>query len=403
MKRWLWIVVLAVVAAGGLWLASKRNAPPESPFARAHRETLVSMLTTNGKTEPVEWSPVHAEREGRVLRVVVERGQTVAAGSVLAELDNNDAQSELAAAQARFEQATVELANLRRGGRAAEIAEIEGQLKRFQVEREPAKREVASLERLVTNQAATRFELDAAKDKLAQLDTQIAAQQARRAALVGQGDIPVAEARVRDAQAAVQLAQRRKEQSVIRTPRGGVVYDLAVKSGAWLGAGDLVAKVGDTSKLRITVYIDEPDLGRIRKGLPVEITWQAEPRGAWKGVVDDVPTQVIALGTRQVGEVVTLADNPNHDLPPGANIDALIRTQVVENAITIPKAALRREGGELGVFVLQADKLTWKKVTVGVSSETKAEVQNGVSDGDSVALPSEKPLAAGMTVTPVYP
>jgi HlyD family secretion protein len=403
MKRWFWILFLVIVAAAGVWLASKRNAPPESPFARARKETLVSMLTTNGKTEPVDWSPVHAEREGRVLRLMVQRGQTVAAGAVLAELDNNDAQSELAAAQSRLEQAKVELANLQRGGRAAELAEIEGQLKRFQVEREPAKREVASLERLVTNQAATRSELDAAKDKLAQLDAQIAAQQARRSALVGQGDVPVAQARVKDAEAALQLAQRRKELSVIRAPRGGVVYDLAAKSGAWLGAGDLVAKVGDTSKLRVTVYIDEPDLGRIRKGLPVAITWQAEPRGEWKGVVDEIPTQVIALGTRQVGEVVTLADNPNHDLPPGANIDAKIRAQVVENAVTIPKAALRRENGELGVFVLKAGRLEWRKVTVGVSSETKAEIQRGVSDGDSVALPSEGTLAAGMAVTPVYP
>lgn len=403
MKRWLWIVFLAAVAAAGLWLVTKRSTAPESPFARAHREQLVSMLTTNGKTEPVEWTPVHAEREGRVLRIPAHLGQSVPAGAVLAELDANDAHADLAAAQARLEQASVELANLRRGGRSAEIAEIDGQLKRFQVEREPAQREVASLQRLVTNQAATRAELDAAKDKLAQLDAQIAAQRARRAALVGQGDIPVAEARLRDAQAAVQLAQRRKEQSVVRTPRAGVVYDLPVKTGAWLGAGDLVAKVGDTSKLRVTVYIDEPDLGRIRKGLPVTITWQAQPKGEWAGVVDEVPTQVIAMGTRQVGEVVTLADNPNHDLPPGANIDARIRTQVVDNAITIPKAALRRDNGELGVFVLKDGKLAWKKVTVGVSSETKAEIQNGVSDGDSVALPSESALAAGMAVTPVYP
>lgn len=403
MKRWLWIVVLAAVAVAGLWLVFKRSAPPESPFAKVRRETLVSMLTTNGKTEPVEWTPIHAERDGRVVRVLVARGQSVPAGAVLAELDGNDAQAELATAQARQQQASVELANLKRGGRSAEIAEIDGIINRLQVERGPAQREVAALGRLVTNQAATRAELDAAKDKLADLDAQIAAQQSRRAALVGQGDVAVAEARLRDAQAAVQLAQRRREQSQIRTPRAGVVYDLPVKAGAWLGAGDLVAKVGDISRLRVTVYIDEPDLGRIRKGLPVVITWQAQPKGEWKGTVDEVPSQVIAMGTRQVGEVVTLADNPNQDLPPGANIDARIRAQVVENAVTIPKAALRRDNGELGVFVLENGRLVWRKVAVGVSSETKAEIQSGVRDGESVALPSETALAAGMPVTPVYP
>ncbi len=403
MKRTLLILGLLIVAAVAVYLATRSSAPPEAPFAKAKRETLVSVLSTNGKTEPVEWAPVHAGRAGRISRVAVERGQTVAAGAVLATLEDSASAAMMASAQARLEQARAEVGVLERGGRAAELAEIDATLKRIAMDRAAAQRELAALERLVAKQAAPRQELNTAKDRLAQLDAQTAAQQARRAALVGQSDMAVAQARVRDAEAALTQALRQSELASIRAPRGGVVYDLSAREGAWLEAGGLVARIGDMSRLRVTVYIDEPDLGRIRKGLPVTVTWDALQGREWQGVVDQVPAQVVALGTRQVGEVVTLAENPQHDLPPGANINARIRAHVVEGALTIPKAALRRENGELGVFVLDGRRLAWRAVEIGVSSETRAEVRRGVKEGDLVALPSDRTLAVGQELTPIEP
>lgn len=403
MKRTLLILGLLIAAAVAIYVATRRAAPPSAPFAKAKRETLVSVLSTNGKTEPVEWVPVHAERAGRIRRVAVVRGQKVAAGAVLAVLDDEATAALMASAQARLEQAKAEVAVLERGGRAAELAEIDSLLKHTAVDRAAAQRELASLERLVAKQAAPRSELDTAKDRLAQLDGQVAAQQARRSTLVGQGDLVVAQARVRDAEAALAQARRQSEMASIRAPRGGVVYDLPARDGAWLEAGGLVARIGDMSRLRVTVYIDEPDLGRVRKGLPVTLTWDALQGRQWQGVVDQVPAQVIALGTRQVGEVVTVAENPQQDLPPGANINARIRAQVVDDAVTIPKAALRRENGQLGVFVLEGGRLAWRVVEVGISSETRAEVRRGLKPGDLVALPSDRTLAVGEELTPVEP
>ena len=400
MKRTLLILGLLSVAVA-VYLATRRSAPPEAPFAKAKRETLISVLSTNGKTEPVEWSPVHAERAGRISRIAVVRGQTVVAGTVLAILEDSASAAMIASAQSRLEQAKAEVAVLERGGRAAELAEIDTAMLRVAAERAAVERELAVLERLVAKQAAPRLELDTAKDRLAQLDAQAVAQKSRRAALVGQGDRAVAQARVRDAEAMLAQARRQIELASIRAPRGGVVYDLPAREGVWLEVGGLVARIGDMSRLRVTVYIDEPDLGRVKKGLPVTLTWDALQGREWLGVVDQVPAQVIALGTRQVGEVVTLAENPKQDLPPGANINARIQAQVVEGALTIPKAALRRENGELGVFVLQGGRVAWKPVEVGVSSETRAEVRRGVREGDFVALPSERTLAVGQQLTPI--
>jgi RND family efflux transporter MFP subunit len=394
-------MVAAIAVAG--WLAARRETAPEVRFARVQSETLTSLLATNGKTEPLEWSPVHAPQAGRLAALKVKRGQQVSAGAVVAILAGGEAEAALAAAEARREQARTDVAMLQGGGRASELAQIDGTLKKLELERSAALRDAATLQRLVEKSAAPRAELDAVKDRITGIEAQMASERGRRSTLVVQADVGAARARLADAEAAVAQAKRRMEDATIRAPQAGVVFDLPVREGAWMNEGDLVAKVGGTARLRVVVNVDEPEMGKIRTGLPVVITWDAMPGKEWSGVVDQMPTQVVALGTRMVGEVATVVENPGRDLPPGANINARIRAQVVEGAVTIPKSALRREGSELGVFVMESGKLGWRQVTIGVSSETRAEVRSGVKVGDSVALPSERELRRGLEITPVYP
>ena len=118
-------------------------------------------------------------------------------------------------------------------------------------------------------------------------------------------------------------------------------------------------------------------------------------------MVDKMPTQVETLGTRQVGQVLCVIENPDRDLLPGTNVTAEIRAESVQNALTIPRETIRRELGQAGVFVLSGDRVTWKKITMGIGNTTRAQVE-GLSEGDSIALPTEKPLKEGMIVKPVY-
>ena len=133
------------------------------------------------------------------------------------------------------------------------------------------------------------------------------------------------------------------------------------------------------------------------------ITWDALPGRTWKGRVDRLPTQIVPLGTRQVGEVSCLIENPDRDLLPGTNVNAEIQSAIVADALTIPKEAVRREGVRDGVLVLTDDKVTWRGIKLGVASYTKAQVLSGLSEGDSIVLPTDKPVKSGSRVKPVYP
>lgn len=393
---------LLLAAAGIVWLALREPAPPEVPFARARRQTLISLLTTNGRAEPAGWEAARAAQAGRVRRVAVERGARVAAGALLVELEDGEARAALQSASARAEAARAELRLLEKGGREAERAQLEGLIAKLAVELEAARRDEAALERLAGQGAAARIELEQARDRGRQLAGELEAQRKRLGALVAETDLEAARARVKDAEAALEAARLRLQQCQIRAPRAGVVYELAVREGDWVEAGGLVARVGEIERLRIVIFVDEPELGRVRAGLPVQISWDALPERRWHASVERLPTQVVPMGTRMVGEVWAMCDNPSLDLPPGANVNVRIRSQVVDNAITIPKAALRRQGDQLGVLVLEGGRLAWRGVEIGATSEVDAEVRRGVAAGEAVALPVDRPLRAGMAVRAVF-
>ena len=406
--RILGVCLVAALLGGGAWLAvSYRNQPPEASFARVVREDIANSVPTNGKVEPIEWAEARAERSGTVQGILIQRGGHVAKGAAIVELDSAEGRAELVAAQARISQIHAELETLDKGGRPADFNTINGELERQKLELASAQREHDTLQRLQDKQAATSYEVTQAKERIDRAQAQIRNLEQRRSVLTAPQDRAAAEARLRDAEAAVALAEDRIRRSVIRAPIAGTVYQFDLKPGAYLNAGDIVAAIGDLGRVRVKVFVDEPDLGRVMVGNPVVLTWDAVPGRKWTGTVDRRPTQIVPLGTRQVGEVLCVIANPGEELLPGTNVNAEILSEQVSGALTIPKEAVRREQGKTGVYVLNADAqgrqtVSWKAVTLGISSATRTQVE-GLKEGDAVALPSDKPLKDGMAVVPRFP
>jgi HlyD family secretion protein len=158
--------------------------------------------------------------------------------------------------------------------------------------------------------------------------------------------------------------------------------------------------VGSLDRVRVRVYVDEPELGRVAVGLPVTIRWQALAGREWKGTVERKPTSIQALGSRQVGEVLCTIENPGGELLPGTNVDAEIRTAVVDNALVIPRESLRHDAAGDYVFTLNGDVVERRNVKTGASSVTLVEIVSGLKEGDPVMLPSDTSVKPGDRVTP---
>jgi len=394
-----WAVLVAAAALG--WGLLRKQEPRQVHFAHARRQVLVSTLPTNGKVEPFEWQAVRAETAGVVSEVAVQDGQNVSRGAELARMSDPSLETDIQTAEAKVAEARANLAAAQAGGRPAELTDIENSLARARLDLEQQQIDYNAFRRLAEKQAATRSEVQAAQDKVEHTRLTIDGLEKRRASLVAKPDVAANEARLRDAEVVLEGAKARAALIVVRAPIAGTVYGLAVRPGAYVNVGDLVANIGRLDRLRVKVYVDEPELGRVAVGQPVAITWQALPGRRWQGTVERMPTSVEALGSRQVGEVVCTIENPGRELIPGTNVDAEIRTAVVDQALVIPREALRHDAEGDYVLRLVGDTVERRAVNTGASTVSLVQITSGLADSDAVALPSDVPLAPGVRMTPV--
>lgn len=397
-----WLLLLLPLLLLVWWGVGRRASAPVVHCAPVQRTTIENTVSTNGKAEPAQWAAARAESAGVVTAIDVHRGEELSAGQTLITLDTAAAQSALAAAVAQQQQAETDLSTLSAGGKASQRASIRDQIAADKAALDAAQRTYDSMQHLAAQQAATKLQVQDAKDALDRARIQLQSAEHQQTTLVTSSDREVAQARLRDAQAALALAKHQLAMASISSPMQGTLYQFDLKVGSYLQTGDLVGLVGNVSQMKVTVYVDEPDLGRVALGLPVKVTWDARPGQIWWGKVDHMPTEIVALGSRTVGEVSTIVDNPNHDLLPGVSINAVIISDIVKDAVSIPKAALRTLRGEDGVFKLVGDTLRWTRVKAGVSDINNVQILSGLSVGDRVVdravNPSDVELKNGMHV-----
>jgi HlyD family secretion protein len=400
MKR-LWFLLIVPAALLLWWALSGKGATPSVRYATVKHETIASIISTNGKLEPLEFATARAEIAGIVQQVAIERGQEVKTGQTLVVLDNAAEQAALGTAKAQLEQAQAEVSTVKQGGKQSLLSDYEGRLQAAKLAADEAQRRFESMQRLYDKKAATKQELLGSQASLASAKQQVQAIENNRENLVTPSDLSISQAKLEDAKAAFDLASHRLAQTIIRAPMSGVAYQFDIRKGDYLEVGKQVAIIGNLDQMRVRVYVDEPDLGRVSLNLPVEITWDARPGQKWHGRVTKTPTEITALNTRQVGVVTCIIDNPNHELLPGTNVDASIISKVVNDAVSIPKQALQTTSGGTGVWKLNGETVAWQPVSAGVSNITSVQVKSGLKTGDRVVLPSDATLSDGMHVNPL--
>jgi len=398
-KLILWgIAAVAVVAV--LVALAGRERPPQVTSAEVTRGELSAVITSNGKVEPIEPHVLRAPLDAFVAAVHAVEGQAARRGQPLLDLEVSAARAQLAAAREELLAAEEELRAARAGGSPDELAQLESDLRKTEAELSRLRREREALERLVARQAATRDELDQNGLALARAEAQWKLLGERKQELTRRAGLDAgrAELRIERARSEIRSLEQKVSAGRVTAPAEGTLYSLPVKPQDFVRTGDLLAQVADLARVRVRVFVDEPELGSLEKGQPVEITWDALPQRSWKGTTEIIPRAVVQRGARSVGEVVCTIENEKLELLPGVNVNARIRVRERANALTVPRGAVRSEGTRRFAFVIEGNRLRRQEIQIGMSSATHHEVLEGLKEGEHVALPGEVELKDGMTV-----
>jgi len=377
-----------------------RDRPTAISVTRATHQNLSSWITTNGKVEPLEPHTIQSQLTTFIETVALKEGQSVNRGQVLMTLNAKDLKTELAHMREQLVAAENERKIAVGGGSPEEIAQLDSDLAKTNAEIDRLRSERDSLERLYAKQAATRQEVEQAKTALSKAEADKRLIVEKRSAILERAK-PQAERatlRIEEARNSIQSLEEKLKAAQVTAPAGGTVYSLPARPGTYVHTGDLLAELADLTRIRVRVFVDEPELGSLKQEQAVEITWEALPDRTWNGLVDRLPKTIVARGSRNVGEVLCSVDNKTGQLLPNTNVNVRIRTGQRENSLTISRAAVRGEGNLRYVFIVEQDRLRKREVKVGISNATDYEILSGITEKDIVALPGASEFQEGMPV-----
>ncbi len=206
-----------------------------------------------------------------------------------------------------------------------------------------------------------------------------------------------------DAQANAAAAHEVLAQTTIRAPIAGTIYTLDARPTEFVEQGKLLLEMANLEHERIRAYFDEPEIGRLAVGQPIQIKWDAEPGKIWHGHIVSVPITVITYGTRTVGEVLVAIDGDDTGLLPQTNVTVTVTTSSDANVLSIPREALYSEGGKPYVYKVVGDQLKRMPVTTGTINLTQVAITSGLEQGDTVATGTTngQPLQEGIPIEQV--
>ena len=404
-NRW-WIIAAAIVAAVVLLAAfnSMRGDVIPVRAARVVRGNIRSLISTNGKIEPIQNFEAHSPVSTTVKRILVKEGQQVKRGQLLMQLDDADARSGAAKAIAQLRGAQADIHAVTHGGTREEVLTTDAQLVKARADRDNAKRNLDALQRLQKDGAASAGEVRAAEAEYNTAQANVNLLEQKLKARYSQPEVVKVEAQKSEAQAAYDAAQDILNKSNIRAPFDGIVYALPVQQGNYVAPGQLLLQEADLGKVRLRAFVDEPDVGRLAPGQKIEVKWDGLPGRIWKSSLTAVPSTIELFGTRNVGEITTQLDNSDFKLLPNINVTVEVITAEHENVLIAPREAVRMDASKPYVYRIADDELHRREVQTSLSNLTQVEVNGGLNDKDLLALGplTNKPMRDGQPVKVVY-
>jgi HlyD family secretion protein len=442
MKRFLIITVVLVVVVGGSLYGyevlgqAKEPPPPDYDTMVVQRGTVVSTVSATGSIEPEARVVLSFKSAGRVTEVLVEQGERVQAGDLLAHLEDAELRlalaqaevgvtiskaqlekaqvepnaSDLAAAEAALASAQAAYRELLKGPGEDELAMANGNVERARLARDQAQAaydlvshlpNVGMLpQSLQLQQATLEYELAQVNYRLSTrgaTDAQLMAAQAQvaqaQASLdrLRQGlsdeDLSIAEAQVRQAEVAVEQARLTLEGTRLVAPHDGVVTAVNVRAGE-LTAGMPAFEMTDLSRFHITVNVDEIDIGALDVGQEATVSLDALPDAEISGRVTSIaPTANLATGVISYQVRIDL-DPTAARLRAGMSATASIITARADGALIVPNRLIQVDRANDRAFVERVeDGLPVRvEIRMGMRNEQQSEVTAGLQEGDVLAI-----------------
>ena len=440
--KYLVLLLILLIAVSVFFLRYRRQQAPQYKTAPVERGDLISTVSATGSINALISVQVGTQVSGTIKSLYADFNSPVKKGQVIARIDPEIFQAQVAQARANVEGAKGSLTNAQAevNNAFANVANARASLEKARVEVADADRSwtrakdlfaqdlisEADRDAALLRQGSSRAQLEVAQAKLGSAEAQWAAAQAKEVS---------AAAQIKQTQASLQMAEVNLKHTVIISPIDGVVISRNVDVGqtvaASLQAPTLFNIAQDLSQMQVIANVDEADVGRVRVGQEADFSVDAFPDKSFVGHISQIRNAPVMVQNVVTYETIIEVPNPERLLKPGMTANISIKVEEKKNILKLPNAALRfrppnsgasanrapqgtnaakEKGAEKGregqtrVWTLTPDgRLGPVWVKLGISDGTYTEILRGplhegqelVLEAISKASGSSKPPASG--------
>jgi RND family efflux transporter MFP subunit len=385
-KWWATGIAVIIIAASGVWYLMR---PTGVPITTAVAQAVAgggsgaaagaSLLDASGYIVARRRATVSSKVTGKVMTVMLEEGQRVEAGEIIASLDDSNWRAALAQSRAQLEQAEANVVSA-------------------QTAFDDAK---PIFERSEKQKAAAVISAQSFDESHAQFN-------------VAHNNLLIAERGLAAARAGVDVAQRNLDDTVIRAPFAGIVTEKAAQPGEMvspISAGGGFTRTGigtivDMDSLEVEVDVSENFINRVRPQQPVTIKLNAYPDWDIPGsVIAMIPTADRAKATVKVRIAIKQKD-PRIIPEMGARVAFLSETasstagaeKSAPLGVVIPADAVAASGSTGIVYVVHGTSVERRAVRLGGKTSAGQIISAGLEAGNSVALGDLSKLSDGARI-----
>lgn len=374
-QLFIWLVLAGLA---GLALYRLKLAPAAVVAHPVEKGEIVSEVMGTGTLEARVKTTISPRIQERLAEVLVDQGDQVKAGQLLARLDDSEINQQVAIAEA-----ALSAARQTAGRVTADLARSEAVLAQ-------ARREHQRLTSLLASKAVSQGDTDKATESLS----------------VAEADLTRSNAAIAEAQALVLVAEKnrlyRQEQLAftgIRSPYDGLIIRRDREPGDIVVPGGSLMEIISLDEIWVSAWVDETAIPAVAPAQPARIVFRSEPGKSYPGSVSRIGRQT----DRETREF--LVDVRVDGLPAswtiGQRAEVFIETGRKDEALLLPQEYLVWKAGHAGVFVAADGRARWREVTLGLRGALQAAIQDGLQVGEQAIRPKEdskKPLTDGQRI-----
>ena len=382
------LLLIPILLAAG---CSKQEAPEvEAPapvqVTAVTQDTIRRTVAGDGVLFPRNQASVMPKIAAPVQRFLVQRGDHVKQGQLLAALESRDLTASTAESRAQVTLAEANLRGLESATVPESVVKAQTDVESARQSADAAQRLLESRKKLLEQGALARRLVDEAQVAYAQADAayKSATEHLRTLQSVGKEEqIKAAAAQVEAARSHLQSSEAQVGYAEIHSPIAGVIADRPLYAGEMASPGSPLLTVMDISRVVARVNVPQNQASSIKLGDPASLT-RADNNEPLQGKVTVVsPATDAASTTLQVWIEI---ENPGERLKPGTSVHALIVTEAIKAAVVVPVAAILpgEEGGN-AVLIVTPDHVAHRRpVQLGVREGDKVQILSGARPGDEV-------------------